>query len=70
MLDYSCFILEKVIRFILIFVRMVNELHVQNPFMFATCFTLPTFATLVMKHVILRIFSPNFVTYVDCSQKD
>jgi hypothetical protein len=45
----------------LIFVRMVNELHVQNPFMFVTCFTLPTFTTLIMKHVIVKVFFPNFV---------
>jgi hypothetical protein len=44
----------------LIFVRMVNELHVQNLFMLATCFTLPTFATLVMKYVIFRVFFPQF----------
>jgi hypothetical protein len=42
-----------------IFVRMVNELHVQNLFMLATCFTLPTFVTL-MKHVIFRGFFPQF----------
>jgi len=54
------FILRKGNKGDLIFVRMVNELHVQNPFMFATCFTLLTFATLVMKHVIFRVFFSQF----------